>query len=182
MLTKEFKRFFNHCLFETKNPKSSTKPFYNICLLISVLSETTDSSEEEWQSISDLANACRNILEALSREGEIFGRWNVFERVKVWVGGSQCSLFTEKSRSGDFSVIRWYINIVVSCCVSDRTSGDGSQASPETLLGQTDTRFKDIKDRWGWLHQLFDIRLFSAQNMRQMFLYNSKRTWILTSV
>ncbi|XP_066507957.1 signal-induced proliferation-associated protein 1 isoform X2 [Hoplias malabaricus] len=33
-----------------------------------ILSETTDSSEEEWQSISDLANACRNILEALSRE------------------------------------------------------------------------------------------------------------------
>uniref|UniRef100_A0A671QKS1 Rap-GAP domain-containing protein n=1 Tax=Sinocyclocheilus anshuiensis TaxID=1608454 RepID=A0A671QKS1_9TELE len=50
--------------------KYSTKPFYNIFLLISVLSETADSSEEEWQSISDLANACRNILEALSREGE----------------------------------------------------------------------------------------------------------------
>ncbi|XP_067256069.1 signal-induced proliferation-associated protein 1 isoform X1 [Chanodichthys erythropterus] len=33
-----------------------------------ILSETTDSSEEEWQSISDLASACRNILEALSRE------------------------------------------------------------------------------------------------------------------
>lgn len=48
----------------------STKPFYSIFLLISVLSETTDSSEEEWQSISDLATACRNILEALSREGE----------------------------------------------------------------------------------------------------------------
>ncbi|KAF4110525.1 signal-induced proliferation-associated 1-like protein 2 isoform X2 [Onychostoma macrolepis] len=61
-----------------------------------ILSETTDSSEEEWQSISDLANACRNILEALSRE--------------------------------------------------DRTSGDGSQASPESLLGQTDTKFKDMKD------------------------------------
>ncbi|XP_016346171.1 signal-induced proliferation-associated 1-like protein 2 [Sinocyclocheilus anshuiensis] len=61
-----------------------------------ILSETADSSEEEWQSISDLANACRNILEALSRE--------------------------------------------------DRTSGDGSQASPETQLGQTDTRFIDIKD------------------------------------
>ncbi|KTG39204.1 hypothetical protein cypCar_00036156 [Cyprinus carpio] len=62
-----------------------------------ILSETTDSSEEEWQSISDLANACRSILEALSHE--------------------------------------------------DRKSGDGSQASPETQLGQTDTRFKDIKDR-----------------------------------
>uniref|UniRef100_A0A668UFQ2 Rap-GAP domain-containing protein n=1 Tax=Oreochromis aureus TaxID=47969 RepID=A0A668UFQ2_OREAU len=35
-----------------------------------ILSETTDSTEEEWQSISDLATACRNILEALSREGE----------------------------------------------------------------------------------------------------------------
>uniref|UniRef100_A0A8C1IMY6 Signal-induced proliferation-associated 1 n=1 Tax=Cyprinus carpio TaxID=7962 RepID=A0A8C1IMY6_CYPCA len=45
-------------------------PFYNLFLLILVLSETTDSSEEEWQSISDLASACRNILEALSREGE----------------------------------------------------------------------------------------------------------------
>ncbi|XP_067280901.1 signal-induced proliferation-associated protein 1 isoform X2 [Pseudorasbora parva] len=33
-----------------------------------ILSETTDSSEEEWQSIADLASACRNILEALSRE------------------------------------------------------------------------------------------------------------------
>ncbi|XP_059395230.1 signal-induced proliferation-associated 1-like protein 2 isoform X2 [Carassius carassius] len=61
-----------------------------------ILSETTDSSEEEWQSISDLANACRNILEALSQE--------------------------------------------------DRRSGDGSQASPETQSGQTDTRFKDMKD------------------------------------
>ncbi|XP_029924062.1 signal-induced proliferation-associated 1-like protein 2 isoform X2 [Myripristis murdjan] len=34
----------------------------------SFLSETTDSSEEEWQSIADLATACRSILEALSRE------------------------------------------------------------------------------------------------------------------
>ncbi|XP_030648781.1 signal-induced proliferation-associated 1-like protein 2 [Chanos chanos] len=33
-----------------------------------ILSETADSTEEEWQSISDLASACRNILEALSRE------------------------------------------------------------------------------------------------------------------
>uniref|UniRef100_A0A673GQU4 Signal-induced proliferation-associated 1 n=1 Tax=Sinocyclocheilus rhinocerous TaxID=307959 RepID=A0A673GQU4_9TELE len=41
--------------------------------------QTADSSEEEWQSISDLANACRNILEALSREGETF----VFEHVNV---------------------------------------------------------------------------------------------------
>lgn len=39
-----------------------------VCLL--VLSETTDSTEEEWQSIADLATACRSILEALSREGE----------------------------------------------------------------------------------------------------------------
>ncbi|XP_042617131.1 signal-induced proliferation-associated protein 1-like isoform X2 [Cyprinus carpio] len=61
-----------------------------------ILSETTDSSEEEWQSISDLASACRNILEALSRE--------------------------------------------------DRKSGDGSQASPENQPGQTETRFKDMKD------------------------------------
>lgn len=37
---------------------------------LSVLSETTDSTEEEWQSIADLATACRSILEALSREGE----------------------------------------------------------------------------------------------------------------
>uniref|UniRef100_A0A3B4EKA3 Rap-GAP domain-containing protein n=1 Tax=Pygocentrus nattereri TaxID=42514 RepID=A0A3B4EKA3_PYGNA len=36
--------------------------FFNL----SVLSETADSSEEEWQSISDLATACRSILEALS--------------------------------------------------------------------------------------------------------------------
>ncbi|XP_040906826.1 signal-induced proliferation-associated 1-like protein 1 isoform X2 [Toxotes jaculatrix] len=33
-----------------------------------ILSETTDSTEEEWQSIADLATACRSILEALSRE------------------------------------------------------------------------------------------------------------------
>ncbi|XP_076024587.1 signal-induced proliferation-associated protein 1 isoform X2 [Genypterus blacodes] len=33
-----------------------------------ILSETTESSEEEWQSIADLATACRSILEALSRE------------------------------------------------------------------------------------------------------------------
>ncbi|XP_053187963.1 signal-induced proliferation-associated protein 1 isoform X2 [Scomber japonicus] len=34
-----------------------------------ILSETqSDSTEEEWQSIADLATACRNILEALSRE------------------------------------------------------------------------------------------------------------------
>ncbi|XP_072514591.1 signal-induced proliferation-associated protein 1 isoform X1 [Salminus brasiliensis] len=33
-----------------------------------MLSETADTSEEEWQSISDLATACRSILEALSRE------------------------------------------------------------------------------------------------------------------
>lgn len=37
---------------------------------LSVLSETTDSTEEEWQSIADVATACRSILEALSREGE----------------------------------------------------------------------------------------------------------------
>lgn len=42
----------------------------NFFLCVTVLSETTDSTEEEWQSISDLATACRNILEALSREGE----------------------------------------------------------------------------------------------------------------
>ncbi|XP_056264483.1 signal-induced proliferation-associated protein 1 isoform X3 [Pseudoliparis swirei] len=33
-----------------------------------ILSETTESTEEEWQSIADLATACRGILEALSRE------------------------------------------------------------------------------------------------------------------
>ncbi|KAM9728762.1 signal-induced proliferation-associated protein 1 isoform 1-T3 [Menidia menidia] len=33
-----------------------------------ILSETADSTEEEWQSIADLATACRSILEALSRE------------------------------------------------------------------------------------------------------------------
>ncbi|XP_034034980.1 signal-induced proliferation-associated 1-like protein 1 [Thalassophryne amazonica] len=33
-----------------------------------IISETTDSTEEEWQSIADLATACRSILEALSRE------------------------------------------------------------------------------------------------------------------
>uniref|UniRef100_A0A674D4D7 Signal-induced proliferation-associated 1 n=1 Tax=Salmo trutta TaxID=8032 RepID=A0A674D4D7_SALTR len=38
------------------------------CFSLPVLSETTDSSEEEWQSIADLATACRSILEALSRE------------------------------------------------------------------------------------------------------------------
>ncbi|KAG7464531.1 hypothetical protein MATL_G00166590 [Megalops atlanticus] len=38
-----------------------------------ILSETTDSSEEEWQSIADLATACRSILEALSREDQKAG-------------------------------------------------------------------------------------------------------------
>ncbi|KAG7515438.1 signal-induced proliferation-associated protein 1 isoform X1 [Solea senegalensis] len=38
-----------------------------------ILSETTDSTEEEWQSIADLATACRNILEALSREDHKVG-------------------------------------------------------------------------------------------------------------
>ncbi|XP_029028862.1 signal-induced proliferation-associated protein 1 isoform X2 [Betta splendens] len=33
-----------------------------------ILSETTDPTEEEWQSIADLATACRSILDALSRE------------------------------------------------------------------------------------------------------------------
>ncbi|XP_062262136.1 signal-induced proliferation-associated protein 1 isoform X2 [Platichthys flesus] len=33
-----------------------------------ILSETTDSTEEEWQSIANLATACRSILEALSRD------------------------------------------------------------------------------------------------------------------
>ncbi|KAK0151578.1 Signal-induced proliferation-associated 1-like protein 1 [Merluccius polli] len=33
-----------------------------------ILSETTESTEEEWQSIADVATACRSILEALSRE------------------------------------------------------------------------------------------------------------------
>uniref|UniRef100_W5KHN2 Signal-induced proliferation-associated 1 n=1 Tax=Astyanax mexicanus TaxID=7994 RepID=W5KHN2_ASTMX len=36
-----------------------------------LLSETADTTEEEWQSISDLATACRSILEALSREVSI---------------------------------------------------------------------------------------------------------------
>ncbi|XP_071316731.1 signal-induced proliferation-associated protein 1 isoform X4 [Trachinotus anak] len=40
----------------------------NVGTSLSVLSETTDSTEEEWQSIADLATACRSILEALSRE------------------------------------------------------------------------------------------------------------------
>uniref|UniRef100_A0A9J7YM46 Rap-GAP domain-containing protein n=1 Tax=Cyprinus carpio carpio TaxID=630221 RepID=A0A9J7YM46_CYPCA len=44
-------------------------PYQDMIEGYAVLS-TTDSSEEEWQSISDLASACRNILEALSREGE----------------------------------------------------------------------------------------------------------------
>ncbi|XP_018607653.1 signal-induced proliferation-associated 1-like protein 2 isoform X1 [Scleropages formosus] len=33
-----------------------------------ILSETSQSSEKEWQSIADLAAACRSILEALSRD------------------------------------------------------------------------------------------------------------------
>ncbi|KAG9346522.1 hypothetical protein JZ751_006833, partial [Albula glossodonta] len=41
-----------------------------------ILSETTDSSEEEWQSIADLATACRSILEALSREDQKAGDGN----------------------------------------------------------------------------------------------------------
>lgn len=38
-----------------------------------ILSETTDSSEEEWQSIANLASACRNMLEALSQEDRYAG-------------------------------------------------------------------------------------------------------------
>uniref|UniRef100_A0A8C4X342 Signal-induced proliferation-associated 1 n=1 Tax=Erpetoichthys calabaricus TaxID=27687 RepID=A0A8C4X342_ERPCA len=34
-----------------------------------LLKETNEATEEEWQSISDLATACRSILEALSKEG-----------------------------------------------------------------------------------------------------------------
>ncbi|KAJ8348179.1 hypothetical protein SKAU_G00267680 [Synaphobranchus kaupii] len=33
-----------------------------------ILSETADSSEEEWQSITELSSTCRGLLEALSRE------------------------------------------------------------------------------------------------------------------
>lgn len=47
-----------------------TRGVIKLDLFLSVLSETTDSTEEEWQSIADLATACRSILEALSREGE----------------------------------------------------------------------------------------------------------------
>uniref|UniRef100_A0A8C8A5P0 Signal-induced proliferation-associated 1 n=1 Tax=Oryzias sinensis TaxID=183150 RepID=A0A8C8A5P0_9TELE len=47
-----------------------TNGVINLHLFLPVLSETTDSTEEEWQSIADLATACRSILEALSREGE----------------------------------------------------------------------------------------------------------------
>lgn len=43
---------------------------------LSVLSENTDSSEEEWQSIADLATACRSILEALSQEGKKTSAWD----------------------------------------------------------------------------------------------------------
>ncbi|XP_053703157.1 signal-induced proliferation-associated 1-like protein 2 [Synchiropus splendidus] len=51
-----------------------------------ILSETTDSTEEEWQSIADLAAACRSILEALSREdrksGDAAGADQVDGRLK----------------------------------------------------------------------------------------------------
>lgn len=47
------------------------KKNFHLQLLFLVLSETTDSTDEEWQSISDLATACRSILEALSKEGEV---------------------------------------------------------------------------------------------------------------
>uniref|UniRef100_A0A8C9VZJ4 Signal-induced proliferation-associated 1 n=1 Tax=Scleropages formosus TaxID=113540 RepID=A0A8C9VZJ4_SCLFO len=53
-------------------PDENGKPRRNImtCLCsLSVLSETSQSSEKEWQSIADLAAACRSILEALSRDG-----------------------------------------------------------------------------------------------------------------
>ncbi|XP_076868066.1 signal-induced proliferation-associated protein 1 [Brachyhypopomus gauderio] len=64
-------------------PSGSEVPLRSVCMeraerssralslhnsITKILSETTDSSEEEWQSISDLATACRSILEALSRE------------------------------------------------------------------------------------------------------------------
>lgn len=50
------------------DPQLKSLSVLGVCL--SVLSETADSTEEEWQSIADLATACRSILEALSREGE----------------------------------------------------------------------------------------------------------------
>ncbi|TRY90507.1 hypothetical protein DNTS_002643 [Danionella cerebrum] len=46
-----------------------------------ILSETTDSTEEEWQSIADLATACKNILEALSREDRIDSPGHLEEKV-----------------------------------------------------------------------------------------------------
>lgn len=55
----------------------------NKCCPVSliVLSETTYSTEEEWQSIADLATACRSILEALSREGE---HWRIHAHTLVF--------------------------------------------------------------------------------------------------
>lgn len=51
---------------------------------VAVLSETTDSTEEEWQSIADLATACRSILEALSREGgDKFTRAHLLVQISV---------------------------------------------------------------------------------------------------
>uniref|UniRef100_A0A3P9A9F3 Rap-GAP domain-containing protein n=1 Tax=Esox lucius TaxID=8010 RepID=A0A3P9A9F3_ESOLU len=48
----------------------------SLSLCLCILSETTDSTEEEWQSIADLASACRSILEALSREGKETAAWD----------------------------------------------------------------------------------------------------------
>lgn len=71
-----------HCILKCMDTRKecSLQPFSsfkqrwiqinNPDLFVSVLSETTDSTEEEWQSIADLATACRSILEALSREGK----------------------------------------------------------------------------------------------------------------
>ncbi|KAJ8246933.1 hypothetical protein GJAV_G00256930 [Gymnothorax javanicus] len=60
-----------------------------------ILSETTDSSEEEWQSIADLATACRSILEALSREDQKAGDGSQASADSVDVSGQPDSKLSD---------------------------------------------------------------------------------------
>ncbi len=146
--------------------KYSTKPFYNIFLLMSVLSETTDSSEEEWQSISDLANACRSILEALSQEGE---KWqfsvdemclNMWKCELEWVS-VVCSL----KRAGLVTFL-WQDGILTMSFPAGFQTGR-QEMEMEMVRQTASLKISRTGEADSWHHELFDIRLFSTQNMRQ---------------
>ncbi|XP_051555076.1 signal-induced proliferation-associated 1-like protein 2 isoform X2 [Myxocyprinus asiaticus] len=65
-----------------------------------ILSETTDTSEEEWQSIADLASACRNILEALSREDRKAGDGSQTSLENMSQSGQTDSKFKDSDSPG----------------------------------------------------------------------------------